>query len=68
MPKEWLPIYNYDDGTMAYLDYSHLHADNEPRVIVCGYNGTGYTLIDIIADDLGEFLLELVQQQLNSQE
>lgn len=53
---------------MAYLDYSHLHADNEPRVIVCGYNGTGYTLIDIIADDLGEFLLELVQQQLNSQE
>lgn len=67
LPKEWLPIYDFDDGYIAYLDYSHLNQDREPRIIMAIYTGNSYEVTEIIAEDLGDFLLELVQQQLDSQ-
>lgn len=67
LPKEWIPIFDYDDGCIAYLDYEHLNSDNEPRVILGIYTGKEYEVTDVIADDLGDFLLELVQEQLEAQ-
>jgi len=67
LPKEWLPIYNFQDGNMAYLDYSSLNNDKEPKVIMAHYNGEGYEISKNLAEDFGEFLLELVSMQLDSQ-
>ena len=64
LPEEWIPVYDYDDGYMAYLDYSCLNSENEPRVIMAIYTGNGYEVTEVIAEDLGDFLLELVEQQL----
>ena len=64
LPKEWIPVYNFDDGYMAYLDYSSLNADGEPCVIVAGFNGNEYTVEETIAEDFGEFVLHLVMDQL----
>ena len=64
LPKEWIPIYNFDDGNMAYLDYSVLNAEREPRVIMAFYNGKQYETIQILAEDFGDFILELVREQV----
>ena len=64
LPVEWIPIYNFDDGYMAYLDYSSLNNDGEPRVIAAGFNGTEYQVEETIAEDFGEFVLQLVKEQL----
>lgn len=65
LPKKWIPIYNYEDGNMAYLDYLNLNADDEPRVIMCMYTGEEYEITEKVADDFGDFLLELVEEQLD---
>ena len=64
LPVEWIPVFNFDDGFMAYLDYSSLNDDGEPCVIVAGYNGSEYQVEETIAEDFGEFVLQLVKQQL----
>lgn len=64
LPVDWIPVYNFDDGYMAYLDYSSLNDEGEPRVIVAGYNGSEYQVEETIAEDFGEFILQLVKQQL----
>lgn len=64
LPKEWIPIYNFDDGNMAYLDYSSLNAEKEPRVIMAFYNGEKYEIIETLAEDFGDFILQLVQEQV----
>lgn len=66
LPKEWIPIYNFDDGYMAYLDYSSLNEEGEPCVIVAGYDGSEYQVEETIAEDFGEFVLELVKEQIES--
>jgi len=65
LPKEWLPIYNYGYGPYAFLDYSHLNAEDEPRVIVAFYNGDEYVIEEVIAEDFGDFLLQLVETSIN---
>jgi len=62
LPKEWIPIYNFEDGDMAYLDYSSLNSEMEPRVIRAFYNGQGYVIAEILAEDFGDFVLQLVQE------
>lgn len=64
LPNNWIPIYNFEDGNMAYLDYSSINAEGEPRVIMAFYNGTEYEVAEILAEDLGDFILQLVQEQL----
>ena len=49
---------------MVYLDYSNLNADNEPRVILALYNGLEYQIADTLAEDFGDFILELVKEVL----
>lgn len=64
LPKEWIPIYNFDDGNMAYLDYSSLNEEKEPKVIMAFYNGEKYEVSQTLAEDLGDFILQLVQEQV----
>lgn len=67
LPNEWIPIYNFEDGNMAYLDYSSLNLEKEPRVIMAFYNGKEYQISEVLANDFGEFLFCLVQEQLDLQ-
>lgn len=64
LPIKWLPIYNYEDGNMAYLDYSSLNEEKEPIVIMASYNGEEYEIADTVAEDFGAFVLKLVEEQL----
>ena len=66
LPKEWIPIYDFGDGNMAYLDYSSLNMEKEPSVIMAFYNGDKYEINEPLAEDLGDFLLQLVQEQLEN--
>lgn len=66
LPEAWIPLYNFDDGCMAYLDYSSLNEENEPCVIVATFTGSGYEVVEQIAEDLGEFILSLVKEQLDA--
>ena len=66
LPKEWIPIYDFGDGNMAYLDYSSLNMEKEPSVIMAFYNGDKYEINETLAEDLGDFLLQLVQEQLEN--
>ena len=67
LPNDWIPIFNYDDGSMAYLDYSNRKADGEPKVIMCIYTGEKYEIVEEVAEDFGDFLLQLVEEQLKDQ-
>lgn len=67
LPKEWLPIYFFDDGYMGYLDYSQMNENGEPPVIMAIYNGDNYVITEKVADDLGDFILNLVEEQLARQ-
>lgn len=64
--KNWIPFYNFNDGRLAFFDYSNLNAENEPQIIMGYYDGSQYRLIDIISNDFGDFLLSLVKDCLNS--
>lgn len=63
LPEEWLPIYFFDDGYYGYLDYSQLNEDGEPPVIIAIYDGEKYAVTGKVAEDLGDFLLQLVEKQ-----
>ncbi len=67
LPSKWLPIYDFDDGNMAYLDYSSLNDDDEPPVISAFFDGEEYVVSEQIAEDLGCFILRLVEEQLSNQ-
>lgn len=67
LPSKWLPLYDFDDGDMAYLDYSSLNNDNEPPVISAFFDGEEYVVSEQIAEDLGSFILRLVEEQLSNQ-
>jgi len=67
LPPQWLTIYFFDDGYYGYLDYSQLNEDREPPVIMAIYNGKEFVEVEKVAEDLGDFLLELVKDQLANQ-
>jgi hypothetical protein len=67
LPPKWLTLYFFDDGYYGYLDYSQLNEDGEPPVIMAIYNGQEYVVIEKIAEDFGDFLLKLVEEQLERQ-
>ena len=67
LPLEWLTLYFFDDGYYGYLDYSQLNEDGEPAVIMAIYDGEKYVVTEKVAEDLGDFLLRLVEEQLARQ-
>lgn len=64
LPIYWIPLYSFDDGMLAFLDYSTVNADCEPCVITAAFNGIEYEAKEKIAGDFGEFVLQLVKQAL----
>lgn len=64
---KWLPLRFEDDGGMAFLDFNNLNKDGEPKVILAINSENGYEMTDILADDFGDYLLELVECQLEEQ-
>lgn len=66
LPAEWIPVYSVDDGCMAYLDYSSLNCEGEPRVIIAAYDGANYQIEEAATEDFGEFVLDLVKEQLEA--
>jgi len=67
LPKEWVPVFNFDDGYMGYLDYGYLNEEGEPRVIMAIYTGQKYEIVEVIAEDFGDFLLQQVEEHLLTQ-
>ena len=68
LPEEWLPIYDFDDGEMGYLDYSQLNDEGEPPVIIASYNGEEYVVIERFTEDLGDLILMMVEEDLEIQQ
>ena len=62
---KWIALKFEDDGAMVFLDFSSINDEGEPQIIVALDNGDGYEFECVIADDFGEFLLELVEIQLD---
>lgn len=62
LPVSWIPIFDYDDGYVAYFDYSSLNDEGEPEVILATYDGNAYTIVEHISEDFGDFLLKVVQE------
>ena len=67
LPSKWLTLYFFDDGYYGYLDYSQLNDEGEPPVIMAIYNGKEYIVTEKVAEDLGDFILQLVEAQLARQ-
>ena len=87
LPEKWIPLCFLDDGYYAYMDYSQLNAEGEPRIIEAVYtNGEHldefdddldeenlpegfcrYEITQVLGEDLGEYLLGLVEETLSSQ-
>ena len=67
LPLKWLPIYDFEDGNIAYLNYSSLNEENEPPVISAFFDGENYIVTEQISEDLGSFILMLVEKQLSKQ-
>ena len=66
LPNTWIPIYDFDDGYVAYFDYENKNDNGEPRIILGMYNGKQYEISEIIAEDFGDFLIEMVKEYLKS--
>ena len=60
LPHEWVPLLNFLDGTMAYIDYSKINDQNEPQVIRAFYAEDQYCVVEVLAEDLGGFLTRIV--------
>lgn len=58
-PK-WVAIRFEDEGGMAFFDFSSLNSEGEPRVVLAIDCGDGYELDRVLADDFGDYLLDLV--------
>ena len=63
--KNLVPLYFLDDGYMAYFDYDQLNSENEPAIVAAIYDSSKYKIIEKLADDLGDFLLQMVQEQIS---
>ena len=88
LPEQWMPLHEEGfDGLVAYMDYSQLNAEGEPRIIEAVYTseedldedddfeedeeseGCGrYIETEVLAEDIGEYLLSLVEEALEDSE
>ncbi|MFZ2538229.1 MAG: SMI1/KNR4 family protein [Oscillospiraceae bacterium] len=68
--KQWIPLYDYDEE-IAYFDYEHLNAKGEPRIIAVpvgrNYDDKDDYYVDVLAEDLGDYLLQMVTESLEDQ-
>lgn len=62
LPNQWIPICNLGDGMLAFQDYSQVGDGDEPPIIEAYYDGSEFVIAETLADDFGDFLLQLVQE------
>jgi hypothetical protein len=67
LPLAWMPIYDFGDGNMAYLNFDDKNEDEEPPIIMAIYTGKTYEIRHQVASDFGDFLLVLVERQVAQQ-
>lgn len=67
LDPKWIPIRFEDDGGMAFLDFSRINSEGEPPVIYAVLTDKGYKFEAELAEDLGEYILDLVNDQLEEQ-
>ncbi len=69
MPHSYLHLWDAGDGAIGVLDYSQLNDEGEPPVLLVDYRGEeqGWVVIETMAEDLGDFLLQCVENQLANQ-
>lgn len=68
LDSKWVPVRFEDDGIMVFQDYNELNEEGEPAIIVASLTEDGYEYVEQIADDLGDYIAELVDMQLEDQE
>ncbi|MFR8143657.1 MAG: SMI1/KNR4 family protein [Clostridia bacterium] len=64
LPLKWIPILFLDDGYTAYLDYDNLNSEGEPRVIEGIYMGDKFEMTAVLAEDFGDYILQLAEEVL----
>ena len=65
LPEKRLVIYDYEyECFVAHLDFSQCDENGEPPVIEVVYEGTEWVFARKVAEDFGDFLLELVEEQI----
>lgn len=64
-PDHFLVIYDTGTGDVFCLDYNNTDSNGEPKIVAIdpGYALKNQTL-ELIADNFGDFLLELVEEEL----
>ena len=56
LPINWVIFSFLDDGVYAYIDYSRLNNEGEPKIITAIYNGKTYTNVDTISHEIVDFI------------
>lgn len=66
LPENLLVVYHTGGEEMFCLDYSNLNSDGEPKVVsfVIGVD-IEYQTYEVIANDFGDFLLDMINQELD---
>ncbi len=59
----WIALKFEDDGEMVFLDFENTNAEGEPRIISAIDEGNGYILNDELAEDFGEYLNYLIEEE-----
>ncbi|MDR0984289.1 MAG: SMI1/KNR4 family protein [Ruminococcus sp.] len=57
----YIPIKFEDDGNMVFFDFGDLGSDGEPKVISATFDGKTYVKESVLAEDFGDYLLELTE-------
>ncbi|MCL2610521.1 MAG: SMI1/KNR4 family protein [Defluviitaleaceae bacterium] len=69
LPENLVVVYHFGfDGLIGFLDYSQLNENGEPPVVLGFYNGEKWIIEEKLAEDLGDFILELAEEALSEQE
>lgn len=60
--SKWVALRSEDDGGTAFLDFENLNSDGEPCVILAVDTENGYEFECELAEDFGEYLLNLAEE------
>lgn len=65
LPENLFIIHNTGSGHELFcLDFNQLNEDNEPKVVLYDPTvGLGYQTYEVIAEDFGDFLLDLIYEE-----
>ncbi len=68
LPLKWIALISLDEGYMGFLDYGNLNNNGEPPVIVARVVEDKYVFNMVENEDLGDFLLRIVEIRMKLQD